>query len=251
MASNYTLNDATYLINGNDITTYGAVVQQSSGFLDEPKRKSLLSFSWPEENGLDIDLSGGYYIDARNPKIVFLLKGSDYHDLQVKRMQLVALFKRPGYQYIKLAGMLTLSLAYMADQAVFELLSNLRDMPCGGRLTVNLTEPFPETKQFYTVKTGAASSSLTISASKPVTVDWGDGYFSYVAVGTATVTHNYLTAGTYGIVVYPTDGIISITPTGCADIYDLIGAILTGDNATFTGDNSRFTADMLRYNNLT
>lgn len=222
MAGNYTLDNKVYMINGNDIALYGAVVEQWSGLLDTPKRKPILQYSWPEENGLDVDLSAGFFVEARTAKIIFLIKGDNFKDLQVKKAALVANLKRPGYQYLKMAGIAALSLVFLSEQIVFEMLSNRRDMPCGGKLTLTLTEPFPETRQFYTEKTEPGNSSLTINTTKPVTIDWGDGHYICIANGEETLTHNYETAGVYDIVVYPADGIISIRGMNCTDIEDVV-----------------------------
>ena len=82
-------------------------------------------------------------------------------------------------------------------------------------LQVNLVEPHPDNKQFFTILDDPGSAGLAIACSKPITIDWGDGSYSYLE-SSDDLTHNYLTAGTYCITIWGNmDGITGIATTNC------------------------------------
>ncbi|MDO3641979.1 hypothetical protein [Mucilaginibacter sp. L3T2-6] len=78
-------------INGNEIfTTYGLTIMAGmETFLAYPKRKDSVSHDWPEEEGIDIDLSEPHF-EAREFTLKVLLMGADRADFKTKYYGLFA-----------------------------------------------------------------------------------------------------------------------------------------------------------------
>ena len=214
MASNYSNNPALYLLNGNNIkTTFGAWIEQSTGFWDIPKPKENVSFSWPDENGLDVNLTARYF-EALTPELTVMFSHVSYLTLKSNIRAFMAEWQKTGLQYLKLANDPRLYLVFYTDIGIVERLTKLNASKHFARLRLKLCDPNPLIRQFMADKTIAGSVSLVITSSKPVTIDWGDGSFSSLA-GNGTVNHNYL-SGIYCITVYPGEGITSVISTGCS-----------------------------------
>jgi len=214
MAGNFTVNNSIYLLNGIELSTLGATVEESAGFLDMPKRKLGVNTSWPDQNGLEVDLSAFIY-EARNCKVNFMIAKGAFLDMQINLNNLYAQLAKPGLQYLKLAGIPKLFLVYLAD-AISPTRETKNDAQLSAAsLQVNLVEPHPDNKQFFTILDDPGSAGLAIACSKPITIDWGDGSYSYLE-SSDDLTHNYLTAGTYCITIWGNmDGITGIATTNC------------------------------------
>lgn len=78
-------------LNDNDIfSAYGLTIMSGmETFLAYPKRKDSVSHDWPEEEGIDIDLSEPHF-EAREFTLKVLLMGADRTDFKAKYYSLFA-----------------------------------------------------------------------------------------------------------------------------------------------------------------
>lgn len=217
MASNYSLDTAAYLINGKNIKTYfGARVVATNGFTSLPARKVLLQNNWPDENGLEVDLSANYY-EARNLSMEIKIFADSLQLMNDYVRSFMAEFQKPGLQYVKLVGNSKLFLVYCQDAILPVRKTAIYSTKHYSELTIPLIEPYPIVRQFTVNATGSLLVTLVVVATKANTVDWGDGTFSALA-GSGTVTHTYA-IGVYCISLYGgAEGITSVTPTNCTAI---------------------------------
>ncbi len=216
MAANYTTDNSLYLVNGNNLATWKAFVVKSDGFHDLPQRKENLSWNWPDEHGLEIDLSAVYF-EPQEYALELIMYDTTYAALQANIKLLLAELTKTGLQHIKMAGIPGVFQFHVPGKVAITKLTGVLQAQSAVRVEFSPVNPYPVTRQFWTTKTGAGQTSqLYIITNKPLSINWGDGYVQSLAAGTHTVIRTYVGAGTYCIVVYGgVDGITTITPTNC------------------------------------
>ncbi|SMO48074.1 hypothetical protein [Solitalea koreensis] len=87
-----------YFLNGNDVgSAYGLIIQDTSGFLIMPERKESLSHNWPEQNGIEYDLSAPMFNDAEVTLQCVIAATSDTQ-YWTRRNALLAQLQLPSWQ---------------------------------------------------------------------------------------------------------------------------------------------------------
>ena len=249
MAGNYTTNDALTLLDGLNIRDYG-FIEKATGFLDEPERKKTIEHSWPDDHGLEIDLTA-LRRNERRCHLDLIVKGTTWSGCVNAANNVKALFNKTGYRYLKIYGIDGVYLVYVNGLIGVSRLNRGVSNAQLARMSIPLIEPYPVKYQYYTDQTTLNQVSLAIVTTKPVIIDWGDA--SYSSLNTSgTVTHDYTSGGEYCIVVYGgVDGISGITPTNCTLITyggptgesELTPLSPTADSTLITVDDTTITAD--------
>jgi hypothetical protein len=88
---------ALYFIDGMDLwTTFGIGIEGGSDdFLKIPERKESTTHDWPDEDGIDVDLSRTFY-KQREVTLKCWSKTANKTDFYAKYSELIALFRKPG-----------------------------------------------------------------------------------------------------------------------------------------------------------
>jgi hypothetical protein len=234
MASNYTQNIGTHMLNGIDLKSIGVTVDKSTGFLNMPKRKEILEMDWPDRHGLVADLVE-FKTSARHLKLNLHVIGSNLMNLRFNLQKLYTELMRPGHQYLKMGGMNVINLVYLKDEIYVDRQTKNNANKSYAKVEVSLIEPYPITLQYITDQTALSQVSLQIFCSKPVTVNWGDRTFAYLA-GSGTVTKNYSQTGFYCIVVYGEVDSVTSVSTNASEIIPYEFAESFNDNTIMTDD---------------
>ena len=250
MAGNYTSVGTVSLLDGVNFSTLHAQVESATGFLDLPERKASLSFSWPDEHGLDIDL-GQVRLAERKCSLSLIVKGSTYNDLASNVKAFLNALNTTGYHYLKLCGVDGIFLVYTSGLISVSRLNRGISITQLVRITVPLIEPYSVKRMFFA---NEITADLDITTSLPVTVDWGDRQYSSLNTS-GSLSHTYDTIGEYCICIYGgVQGITDITSSNSEEITGISGGgsgspggsggeTPTADSATVTADDTTITAD--------
>ena len=251
--SNYTINDKISLLDGVRFVDFNAKIESISGFLDDPEPKENYKHSWPDEHGLDIDLSKVYYSE-RKCQIDFIVKGTNYIDLVSNINALKKALRKPGYRYLKLYGIIGVYLIVPTGIMPVVRLNRGVDNTQYARMSVTFIEPYPVKFMYYADQSIKAPVSLNITTAKPLTIDWGDNTYS-LASASGTKSHNYTEEGDYCIIVYGgIDSTTVIEPSNCIELIVIAGGgetspeppddtPITVDSTTTTADDTTITSD--------
>lgn len=206
-----------YYIDGVDFKQYGISVSKSSGITSKLKMKKREAFDWPEYHGQVVNLKKKRY-DVRTIKLECFIDAGDHVDYINKLNAFKAVFEKDETQrlVVDLEG---------CEPLVYEVYVDDELDPAktwnNGRMvstfTLTLIEPDPVKRVLKYTRTSAADKtvSITFTSTKMLNIHWGDGTRSFDVSGTSlTVTHDYLTNGTFYIVIAgEIDSITSFTST--------------------------------------
>jgi len=111
-----------WFLNGADLyTTYGLILQEGkSALLTIGERKESLSFSWPEADGTEVDLSAPAFQDYNvTLKMAFL--ATSQADFNAKRKAFFEELTRPGSHTLTIADHATDYIVYYANSSNFRI----------------------------------------------------------------------------------------------------------------------------------
>jgi hypothetical protein len=219
MAGNYSTNINKCLLNGIDLATLGARVEKSTGFLDMPARKEFLEMNWPDKHGLSADLAE-FKMSARNLNISLYVFATTLLNLKYNIDKVYNELMKPGHQYLKMGGLEAINLVYLKDEIKVSRYTKNNSLNSYALLDISLVDPCPKTLQYYTNQSTLKQVSLNILCSKPITIDWGNKTYSYLAQS-GNVSKNYEEPGNYAIVIYgEVDAIATVSPTNAIAIQE-------------------------------
>lgn len=142
-----------YYLDGVDLwTNFGLTIAKGSldDFLKLPKRKGSIEHNWPDEDGLDVDLSRNFY-EARDINIKFYIISDTEAAFWTQYNGFMTLLKKPGLRRFNVVVFgLNYNLFYQ-DCTVWDKLTPFRQT---GKLfssfTVRFTEANPNTTDVET-----------------------------------------------------------------------------------------------------
>lgn len=120
-----------YFLNNLDIfDTYGVFVRDGSKeFLSLPKRKDSLTYSWPEENGTEVDLAAPKFEDKEVTLKCGFLAATDT-EFRTKRQAFIQAIAAPGWQVWRVIDHSTEYSVRYVDSSNWEKTSRrLKDVP--------------------------------------------------------------------------------------------------------------------------
>ena len=119
-------------------TNFGAFILAESynGLMQPAKRKASLSNNWPEESGLEIDLSVPKY-EAKDVDVVFILSAASESSWWTRYTAFFALLKSAGERSLYLKELNKTFMVYYKEVTGWEQLTKIKNVPkVAGRFTV-------------------------------------------------------------------------------------------------------------------
>ena len=184
-----------YLIDGIDIrTSYGVVIEKSSGLLSRPKIKTPSKTEWKDYHGEVVDLEG-VRIEPRTITLKGWMPADNKGDLVVKWNEFMRLFDRPGTRRLTVDVHPTHPLVYEVYlDGEIDIEKQWSNTEMVGKFTLKFREPEPVKRVIrQTVTTAQESRDLRIRmrSAKAVNIYWGDGTVDTDLRSTIDITHTY------------------------------------------------------------
>jgi len=173
-----------------DIATFGIRLLKSEGEFNAPKVKRPLMHNWPDEHGLDIDLSTNQ-LETR--KIVFkmIMESSSVSEFDENINLFSEILNASGLRVISLPHLFfPMFLALDAEMDVV-LLNSLNTGNIVHEINLEFIEPFPRGR-FFIQDNSVLTVSFTISSSSTLRVHWGDSTSEVVFGNTQAISHTYI-----------------------------------------------------------
>lgn len=108
-------------------TTYGAFILTGSydSLMKPPKRKVSLSNNWPEQNGLEIDLSAPKY-ESKEAELSFILSASNEAEWWTRYNAFFSLLKAAGERSLFVKELNKTFLVYYIETTSYEQLTTIK-----------------------------------------------------------------------------------------------------------------------------
>lgn len=210
--------DVSYYIDGVDFKTYGVFVSSSKGLIGRPELKQPVTLNWETYHGENTDLSSRYY-KSREIELDCFIPASSKGDFLSKSSAFLNSLDKAGTRRLMVVADIDKPLLYeVYFYGEIDISKKWRDGEMVGTFTVKLKEPEPIKKVIKYTRTseGDKTASITVTSTKMLNFYWGDGLNTFDVSGVnQTITHPYLTNGTFYIVVTGNiDDITSLTTNG-------------------------------------
>ena len=110
-------------------TTHGAFLLQGSydGLMRPPKRKASLSNNWPEQNGLEIDLTIPRY-ESKEAELSFILSASSETEWWTRYDAFFTLLKSPGERSVFVKELNKTFLVYYIETPTYVQLTTIKSV---------------------------------------------------------------------------------------------------------------------------
>lgn len=128
-------------------TTYGAFLLRGSynDLLKPAKRKASLSNNWPEQNGLEIDLTAPKF-EAKDAELTFMITASSESQWWTRYNAFFTLLKGSGQRSLYVRELNTTFLVYYKEVTTYEQLTTIKSVS--------------QVAARYTVKFGIANPAI-------------------------------------------------------------------------------------------
>jgi len=179
------------IIDNIDIySVFGATLVQSTGELDMPKRKQLISHNWQDQHGFDENLDQVYFED-RQITLNFIIQATSQSDFYNKVMGLKALMLQPGLHVLQYPVIARPFFVKFDFSAALEKVTKWNSSLMVGKMAVLAIENYPVGLLFTTNQSSLATVTFnTLTSNDSITVYWGDGNYS-ILIGSGTLNYNY------------------------------------------------------------
>ncbi len=199
-------NDVQYYINRTNFKDYGVYVAKSTGLVGMLDRKEGLTVDWDSYHGLVVDKKRPRYKERTITLECFVEASSKQSFIDWVNM-FMSQFDVEGDVELKVEfdgqDRPLVYEVYCPTSADVEKEWTYNSSTMVGTFTVKLVECEPVKRVLMHISANANStSSITLTSTKLVNIYWGDGTTTFNVSGTAvTVTHTYVNAGSYYIVM--------------------------------------------------
>ena len=194
-----------YSLDGIDLTAFGIHISGSRGVLDLPSLKQPQAYDWSDYHGVIVDLEKPRYntrsmiFDASVVTSGDAGTNESMLDFTQKVNAFCAAVSKSGLR--QLLVFITpekplVFMVYMKDSMDVE--KKWKDQQMYGKFQIKFEEPEPIKR---IIKYTGSQASITFRSGDMFNIYWGDGKVDYdVSADTLkTVTHNYVSTGTYYI----------------------------------------------------
>jgi hypothetical protein len=197
-----------YFIDGNDLySTYGLIVENTSGISDIPKAKTVLSKSWEDESGTDYDVSARKVFEQKDIVLDCVINGATIKIIKDNLKAFIKMITAPGYRLLNSVPYGEIIPVLFSEAGTMARLTTIGS-DTYLRFSLKFTAPFPEYMN-GSVAVGTASVAWTNSK------QWTIFFDNTMIEGTSPQTHVYAGSGT---VVVAGTGVFSDTITKSSNI---------------------------------
>ena len=196
--------DVEYFVGNRNFKEFGVHVSGSSGVIGMLERKEALTVDWDSYHGIVVDTKRPRYKERIITLDCFIEASSKTNFVEWVQL-FMSQFQTPETQRLKIeydgrTKPLFYEVFAQAGSDVDKNWTYDNDLMVGTfRLT--LIEPEPVKRVLRHIGVANSTVSMTLSSHKLLNIFWGDGTSTKGVSGSKTITHDYVEAGEYDIVI--------------------------------------------------
>jgi hypothetical protein len=205
-----------YIDDTDVLTSYGVFLIQEQGLFDPLVPKHKYKFDWPDEHGIQYSHTDKL-MKERKFTLKLGIKSTSKADYKEDIHTFLELFYAPGLRMLRLAD---IDKVYMVDinaSKPVQRLTHWNDTLMVAVFYLNLIEPEPINRQYYSTGT-SVQVSLTTDNDELFTIYWGDGSVDTITEATSPVTNSTLGAGKYIVIAGRKENIASLTVSNSTEV---------------------------------
>lgn len=220
MIMQYDRSDVEYYVDGCNFKDFGVEVSKSSGIIGGLSKKDSLSVDYDGYHGIVVDKSRPRYKE-RTISLECFISASGKSAFLEWANYFISKFDKPGNVRLKVEyDGETRPLVFEVDRiSDTDIEKTWDDELMVGTFTLKLRECEPVKRVLRFI--GSGTATITITSVKMVNIYWGDGEHTYdVSGSTKTVSHTFITDGTYDIVISGVIEDITYFDTNCIVVWN-------------------------------
>ena len=205
-----------YIDDTNIYSSYGVFMIEEKGLFDPLIAKHKYKYDWPDEHGVQYSHTDKL-MKPRKFSLLLGIKSTSKTNYKQGIHNFLELFTAAGMRMLRLQD---IDKVYMVDingKKPMQRLTHWNDTFMVGRFQINLIEPEPINRQYYSTGT-SVTVTLTTDNDELFTIYWGDGSVDTITEATSPVTNSGLGTGKYIVVAGRKENISSLNVSNSTEV---------------------------------